>query len=63
MNTKAIFYAAAFILTALVLLSISFAISSFIDKEIVAGIGCILGAAIAGYADYLLISRYCKSEE
>ena len=63
MDSKVIFYVAAFILTALVLFAISFAISSFVDKEVVAGIGCILSAIIAGYADYLLISRQCKNSE
>jgi len=57
-TTNFFFYAAAVILTALVLFSIAFAISAFVDGNIFAGIGCLVGTAIAGYADYLLISRY-----
>jgi hypothetical protein len=59
--TKFLFYASALILTALVLFTIAFAISSFVDGKVFTGIGCIVGAAIAGYADYLLISRQYKN--
>jgi hypothetical protein len=57
-QTKFFFYAGAVILTALVLFSIAFAISAFVDGKVFAGIGCLIGTGIAGYADYLLISRY-----
>ena len=60
---KFLFYASALILTALVLFAITFAISSFIDGNVFAGIGCIVGCIIAGYADYLLINNKLKSEE
>ena len=60
---KFLFYAGALILTALVLFAIAFAISSFIDGNIFAGIGCIVGAAIAGYADYLLLVGKRKIKE
>lgn len=53
--TKFLFYASGLILSALVLFAIVFAISSFIDGKVFTGIGCIVGAAIAGYADYLLL--------
>lgn len=61
--TKFLFYAGALILSALVLFAITFAISSFVDGNVFAGIGCIVGAAIAGYADYLLINNKLKSEK
>lgn len=61
--TKFLFYAGALILTALVLFAITFAISSFVDGNLFAGIGCFVGTVIAGYADYLLINNRLKSEE
>ena len=61
--TKFLFYAGALILTALVLFAIAFAISSFIDGNIFAGIGCIVGTVIAGYADYLLLVGNRKIKE
>lgn len=61
--TKFLFYAGALILTALVLFAIAFAISSFVDGNVFAGVGCIVGAAIAGYADYLLLVGNRKIKE
>ena len=61
--TRFLFYASALILSALVLFAIAFAISSFIDGKVFAGIGCIVGADIAGYADYLLLVGKRKIKE
>ena len=60
---KFLFYASGLILSALVLFAITFAISSFIDGNVFAGIGCIVGVAIAGYADYLLLVGNRKIKE
>lgn len=61
--TKFLFYASAVILSSLVLFTISFAISSFIDGKVFAGIGCIVGGVISGYADYLLLVGNRKIKE
>lgn len=55
---KIIFIVSAIILVTLTVTALTAGIYSLIGREILTGIGCIVGSLITGYASYLLYVNY-----